>query len=1113
LKLSPLFKPAFIWQIPLLLFVVLIPVSITNNILFHTLVESFAVIIAMMAFVVTFNTYSLSKCKTLMYIGNGYFWVAALDFCHLFSFSSLNAIPAVDVGTTIQFWIAARVLEALVLLSCLFVGHLPINRRIVFSVFMLIFSAIYLSVQFQWMPVFYIDGEGLTTSKVIIEYAIMSCLIGTAFLIARHKTVFDLRTKRLLIYSILMTVAAEMAFTLYSSFSSISFIVGHLFKLVSFWLLYVALVEKTLTHPLKTLSLNSSTFDALPDAFVVIDSNCNILHANETAQTFSADEQTIIGQSIHDLFHQSDISADECHICHSIIQGDPIHYHEIQQGPLWYEITLSAIASEDNKHASKARSQKRRDSVFLHVSRDISLRKEAQSQYQTVDRLYKVLRHTNKAMIDSLNQQQLLDAVCQIAVEHGLFSMAWVGLIEGLDIKQVASSGDNQNYLSHVTVRLDESDISKGPVGRCAKTQRITVINNVATNDTFLPWREPAIACGYRSLAAIPISIEKKCIGVFALYSTEVEAFDTQVTELLESLSDDISSAITYIRAEEQRLKIESELKQLSRAVEQSKSAIVLTDVEGKIQYVNPYYTELSGYSFKDVVGKNMRHLPRIETTQSILDSNWDSIVKGEEWHGEVEALRKDGSHFWAMQSVSPIADQRKKITHLAWTSRDNTELHNAHETISQLAYYDPLTELPNRRLYQDRFEQAIHHAKRYNTKVALMYFDLDNFKVVNDSWGHDFGDLLLKHAAQTIQSCIRESDTVARLGGDEFCVILADLERLTDITYIADNMIHQLNQTVEIEQREISITTSIGISIYPDDGATALDLMKCADMAMYYAKENGKNNFKFYESFLNVNAQMRSKMEKKIQHAINNHQFELYYQPQIDSKTGKLSGVEALIRWFEEDGSQIQPSHFIPIAEESSMIIDIGNWVIKQACLDFAAIINQGFPKVKLAINISANQFQQTDILLESIDRALFKSELPQSLLQLEITESALVSDIEDTITILKKLKSKGISFAIDDFGTGYSSLSYLKRFPVDIIKIDRSFVRDIENDLNDRAIIRAISVMAHELGVKVLAEGVENEKQLEFVKSHQCDFVQGFYYDKPMSLSGLLKKYKKQK
>jgi diguanylate cyclase (GGDEF)-like protein/PAS domain S-box-containing protein len=1112
LKLSPLFKPAFIWQIPLLLFVVLIPVSITNNILFHTLVEGFAVIIAMMAFVVTFNTYSLSKCKTLMYIGNGYFWVAALDFCHLFSFSSLNAIPAADSGTTIQFWIAARTLESLVLLSCLFVGQLPINRRIVFSGFMLIFVAIYLTIQLQWMPVFYIDGQGLTVSKVVIEYVIMSCLLATAFLFARHQSVFDNRTKRLLIGSILMTIAAEMAFTLYSSFNSTSFIAGHLFKLLSFWLLYVALVEKTLTRPLKALSLNSSTFDALPDAFVVIDATCRILHANETAQTFSADDSSIIGQPIHDYFHQRDVSAEECHICRSIIQGDPSHYHEIQQGPLWFEITLSSIES-DGTHVQGCQEAKHSSqNVFLHVSRDISLRKEAQSQYQTVDRLYSVLRLTNKAMIESKNQKQLLDSVCNIAVEHGLFSMAWVGLIEKLDIKQVASYGDTQNYLSHVNVRLDGSDVSNGPVGTCAKTQRITIINNVATNDTFLPWREPAIACGYQSLAAIPICIDGHCIGVFAIYSTSVDAFDSLVIELLESLSDDISSAISFIQAEEKRLKIESELKQLSRAVEQSKSAIVLTDVAGNIQYANPYYTELSGYAYSDVVGKNMRHLPRIKETQDILDLNWQSIISGEEWHGEVEALRKDGTRFWAMQSVSPIANQSKQITHLAWASRDNTELHNAHETISQLAYFDPLTELPNRRLYQDRFEQALNHAKRYNTKVALMYFDLDNFKAVNDSWGHDYGDLLLKHAAKTITSCVREIDTVARLGGDEFCVILANLERLTDVTYIADNMVHQLNQTVEIEKRDISITTSIGISIYPDDGDTALDLMKCADMAMYYAKENGKNNFKFYEPFLNINAKNRANMESKIQHAITNHQFELYYQPQIDSITGQISGVEALIRWFDEDGSQISPSNFIPIAEESSMIIDIGNWVIKQACLDFSAIINQGFPKVKLAINISAKQFQQTEILLESIDRALFKSDLPKSLLQLEITESALISDIDETITTLKKLKAKGISFAIDDFGTGYSSLSYLKRFPVDIIKIDRSFVRDIESDLNDRAIIRAISVMAHELGVKVLAEGVENKEQLQFVKSHQCDFVQGFYYDEPMSLSVLLKKYKKQ-
>jgi diguanylate cyclase (GGDEF)-like protein len=403
----------------------------------------------------------------------------------------------------------------------------------------------------------------------------------------------------------------------------------------------------------------------------------------------------------------------------------------------------------------------------------------------------------------------------------------------------------------------------------------------------------------------------------------------------------------------------------------------------------------------------------------------------------------------------------------------------------------------------------AISSAKRHKSKLALMYFDLDNFKMINDSWGHEFGDLYLKHVADTLKENTRETDTVARLGGDEFCIVISDAVDDVDIMHIADNILHNLNKKTSIGTREVSVTTSIGISLYPDDGDNIGELMKRADMAMYHAKQRGKNNFQFYEEFLNANAEHRLQMELKIKEAIQNNEFELYYQPQFDIRTGIITGVEALIRWFDEDGNIILPSEFIPIAEETSLIIDLGKWVIHQACHEFKSLMNQGFPAIKVAINISANQFHQSQVLVNSIENALQSSGLPSHLLQLELTESVLIDDVDETISIIEKLKSQNLTFAIDDFGTGYSSLSYLKRFPVDTIKIDRCFIRDIDVDPNSRAIIRAISVMAHELELHVLAEGVEDKDQMAFLEKHNCDFVQGFLTAKPMPAKELLEQY----
>jgi diguanylate cyclase (GGDEF)-like protein/PAS domain S-box-containing protein len=1085
------------WQVPLVFLLLLIPIAGFNTELLHDLVEGFTIVVAILTYVVVSNSYRFLQTHFLMFLGTGYFWVGILDFFHTISFLNSNILPNSDSGTTIQFWIMARFFEAITLLSFTSFIHKKINTSWLFWGMGGVFFIILFLVIKGALPTLYSEETGLTTAKVVAECLIIGILLLAAKRVWNSRAQFNHSIYKLLMVSIGLTILAEITFTLYNSLSGLTIVLGHLFKLASFWVIYVALVESTLKQPFKSLALSSDTFNALPDAITTVNQSGMILQANDSAQVFYQGDDRIEGKHVHNVFHSKKIPVDQCPICRSIERKKPIHYQEIQLFDRWNAITLSPISYQQQSN------------VVLHVSRDISDHKQTTTQYQTMNRLYTVLRLTNKAIISSKTKEDLLKSICHIAVQHGGFSMTWIGVVEGDNVLPMSSAGDSRFYLKDIVVRIDDSEYARGPVGVCAKTGEVAFVNDIAKDDTFSPWRKAAMTCGFKSLAVVPVKKGQTTIGIFAIYASEINAFDTQVLELLGSLSDDISSVISYVQSEEKRVVAEGKLQQLYLAIEQSKSAVAISDMKGSIDYINPYYTELTGYSESEVLLQNVDRFSRILVDdQKVLQQCWHRVLSGKDWQGEVMSVKKSGQAYWALLSVSPIFDDADHITHIVWTSKDNTELHAAHETISQLAYYDALTGLPNRRLYQDRFKLAISAATRHKDKLGLLYLDIDNFKGVNDAWGHDFGDQLLKYMASILIECVRDMDTVSRLGGDEFCIIINDVKDNADLVHIADNILNRLNQMAEVDGRDVSINTSIGIGVYPDDATDISELMKCADMAMYHAKAKGKNNFQFFEEFLNVNAQHRLNREREIKQALLSNAFQLYYQPQFDLLSGELIGVEGLIRWVN-DGKVLLPSEFITICEESSLISELGEWVINQACHEYKELLDSGLPEVKVAINISAGQFQQSNELLNVINKALLSSGLPGHLLQLELTEGVLIDDVQKTIEVIEQLKLKNITFAIDDFGTGYSSLSYLKNFPADIIKIDQSFVSDIQNDMNDRAIISAITMMSHELGLKVLAEGVENEAQQAFLKEHKCDFVQGFLHAKPMPGSELLATY----
>lgn len=632
-----------------------------------------------------------------------------------------------------------------------------------------------------------------------------------------------------------------------------------------------------------------------------------------------------------------------------------------------------------------------------------------------------------------------------------------------------------------------------GSCGTAAWRGEAVIVSDIDHHPYWQPFLELTRKANLHACWSIPFKDEAgSVLGTFAIYHRTPREPSPADLLLINEFASITAVAVQKVSAAET-------LKQAAAVFESSREGIVITDLEPRILAINRAYTEITGYSEAQVLGKNPKIIKSGHHGKPFYQAMWASLKNVGHWSGEIWNRRKNGEIYPQWLTISTVCNDRNEPCNYVGVFADITQMKQSEAQLAQLAHYDPLTGLPNRLLVQSRLHHAIERAQRHNLRIATLYVDLDRFKNVNDSLGHPIGDELLIMLAARLKKRLREEDTLARLGGDEFLLVLEDIKEPSESASVAQTLIDLLATPFALPSgHEIFINASIGISLFPDDASNVTELIQHADMAMYLAKKEGRSTYRYHTEALSIAANERLVMETRLRHALTAGEFVLHYQPLIDAHSGRAVGVEALVRWQPPGEAIVPPGKFIPIAEETGLIVPLGEWVLRTACAQGRAWMDAGFAPLVMAVNLSVRQFQSEN-LAEVIQRVLEETKLPAAYLELELTESMFMEHAERSIDTLKTLKAPGIQLAIDDFGTGYSSLTYLKRFPIDKLKIDQSFVRGLAHDPNDREIAATIIAMARGLKLSVLAEGVESEQQLAFLRQHGCDYYQGFLFHRP--------------
>lgn len=750
----------------------------------------------------------------------------------------------------------------------------------------------------------------------------------------------------------------------------------------------------------------------------------------------------------------------------------------------------------DNFHRESIRAKAEHDLRHLYVESKV-----AEAEIRRLNQLYAVLGYCNQAVARCTTQDELFKQVCKIVTQYGAMDVAWIGLInEENRVYPVASEGATPALITRTLDIISETDktLTQGIVRKALAEDKPIWVQDYE-NDPICEivrdspsWKQVAQKHNIHAMAALPLHKNGQIVGVMNLNASEPYAFDIAAQKLLNELVISIDFALDNFERKEQ-------LQLSAQVFTQSNEGLILLDNNCNIVMVNKAFTKITGYSEEEALGKNPRFLSSGKHDAEFYRSMWDAISKNGSWQGELWNKRKDGSLYPQWLSIQCMRDAYGKLTHYIGLFVDMTERRKTEEQVQWLSHFDALTGLPNRTLLRDRSNLALSLAQRRNEPLALMFLDLDGFKNVNDSLGHNIGDELLKQFATRLKGLVREQDTISRQGGDEFVLVLPNTDT-GGATSIAEKLLAIASEPYHIEPHELNLTASIGIAMFPTDGVDFETLSCSADTAMYRTKQNGRNNYCFFTAEMQAKSSRMLELDSALRRALERNQFTLQYQPIMSLNHGVNVGFEALLRWQHPQLGSISPDEFIPVAESNGQIIPIGEWILRSVVRQLKEWVDAGNDRLMVSVNLSAVQFRDRR-LTEQISEILKENDLDPKHLVLELTESVAMEKPESAIVIIDSLKERGIKVSIDDFGTGYSSLAYLKRFAAHSLKIDGSFIQNVPHDPENMAIVNAIVSLARNLGITTIAEGVENIKQLEFLKETGCTAIQGHYFSRPMS------------
>jgi len=759
------------------------------------------------------------------------------------------------------------------------------------------------------------------------------------------------------------------------------------------------------------------------------------------------------------------------------------------------------------------------DELAVNINQMLDILTDSEQQLERVHRVYSAWKESIATILRETDELALLSRICNILVEKIDFRLVIVSFVDDNNdwMEVVASSNWQSPYLKTLKVATNpDRPEGHGALGRAIREQSAQIFNDFLSNPNTAPWQEAARAESIRASAAFPLMRAGKVIGGISVYSQELNYFNADIITLLSGLAADISFALDNFDHEQQRQQAETELALAASVFENSQEGILITNPDKIIIRVNNAFSFLTGYKAEEVIGTVPQVLSSEQYNEIFYQFMWEQINAHGYWQGEITNCRKDGSTYLEWLTIIRVTNKSGETTHYVGIFVDITDRKLNEDHIHKLAFYDSLTQLPNRRLFVDRLRSALISSQHNHYYGALMFIDIDRFKILNDTQGHDIGDQLLIEVSKRLTHCVREQDTVVRLGGDEFVIMLEHLSNdATEATLFAqrvgDKVLHTLCQPYTLRHFDLQgqplssvehhSSASIGMKLFQgtDKGD---DLLKQADMAMYQAKQSGRNTLCIFDPDMQAKLTERAMLEADMSLALQNNQFHLHYQVQVNAE-GQATGAEVLLRWHHPLRGNIPPVEFIPLAEESGLIGVLGLWVLNKSCQTLAVWAEQSeTEQLTLAVNVSAKQFNR-DNFVDEIKEILNESRINPQRLKLEITESIIMVDVEQTIKIMNDLRELGISFSMDDFGTGYSSLAYLQRLPLSQLKIDQSFLRNLTVDSTDTVIIRTILALGNSLGINVIAEGVETQQQRDYLLNNGCQFFQGYLFGKPEPLS----------